>query len=1304
MFIMQTKKSLYAAALCFALFYFSRGAAQAGNVFKADVPDNLNLATSWSNSVAPTASDIATWDQTVQVNTTSSLGANLAWAGIEILNPAGLITLSAGNTLTNGASGINLSLATNGLTLDCPVVLSANQSWIVTNGQTLTTGGAVSGSSTLTLNSGGNDNGTIVLGVANTYSGGTIISSGIVQPNNASSFGTGGITNNGGTLRLNGFPASGIIANTFNVTGTTILDTALLAQSDVLDGAWSGSGTVLISNAASGLTLTLGGNGNGGGNFTGFTGTISVVENASGTPSAGSIRFNNGGANNNLGNPGMTLNLGVGSVAFTEKNAGDTTSFGALSGGPNTTLAKGENYSIGALNQSTTFAGQIQSTSSLTKVGTGTFILTGNNPYTGATTVSAGILQVGDGVTTGAGALGTGAVTIAATGELLYNKPDNFAVNNNISGPGPLIQTNTSVFTYNGNDSGSGTALISQGTLQLGASGLMSCPVFIASGATFDVSQNSTFALDQELSGFGTVNGLLTAAGGVISPGGTGVAGTLTFTGGLTESGNVNNQLELSTPGSTNDLINVTGGLTLSGVNNITLSAFGGGTIPFGTYPLITYTGALSGGTNNFAVTAVGVTGTLTNITTTTPAEIAVIISVAMRGPTNLTWKGDGVLNDWDTTSTNWVSGATPFTFRAGDSVLFNDSGAPNTNVNLVTAVVPAAVVASNTQHYFFNGIGSINGSASLVKTNSGTLSILATNSYTGPTIVGGGTLEAFNLTNGGSASAIGAATSNPTNLVFFGSVFKYSGSSTATDRGATLDGAGVTVDVTNGTDLTLNGPWTGPGALALTDTGTLSFTGPNTYLGGTVLSNGILAATTETANISGFGPTNSPITFNGGTLTLDNSASDDGSTVFSFFNPLIVPTGQTGTLNVFQRGDENGALTGSGTLNVIADGQRGSFAGNWSAFAGTIHITGNFRIENTFGYSNAIIQLADSADLDGGTSSGTFSSSPTFNIGELDGTSLSVIGNVSKPTPFPTWCVGWLNTTSIFAGTIQNPSLGVSSITKVGTGIWYLSGQNTFTGSTIISDGVLALTNGVNGDGSIADSTNIFINAGAFLDVSGRSDGTLPLDFSQVLSGKGTIRGILDTTSGGTVSPGGGINGVTGTLTVTNNINLGGTTWMKIDTTGNDELVSSHSSITYGGTLVVTNIGGDQLHPGETFTLFSGANLDANTFSSIVLPDYYTWNTGNLGINGTISVATALTPPRITTFTVSPGSITLFATNGAPNGPYEVLASTNAALPITSWTNVASGNFDPTGVIPGGVNIPVDTTIPGQFFILQVQ
>ena len=322
--------------------------------------------------------------------------------------------------------------------------------------------------------------------------------------------------------------------------------------------------------------------------------------------------------------------------------------------------------------------------------------------------------------------------------------------------------------------------------------------IFINTGAVLDLSglANPMLALNagQTLGGGGTLVGGLNASGVIINPGSAIATGALTINGSLTESPGVTNYFQLSTNASP-DVIQIQGSLDVSsGTQVIVLNEFGGGLMPNGTYPLFTYTGGLSGGTNNFSVVpgpgAFYFTGLLTNITTVTPNQIAFVVTSG-RLATNLVWKGDSVSNHWDYVTTNdWVNGANYFQFLPGDRVAFNDSGAPNTNITLQAALGPAAVVASNaTQNFTFAGSGSISGATGLTKTNScKTSTLLTTNSYTGPTILGGGTLSIASVANSGVSSPIGAAGNDPTNLVFFGSTLKYTGASAATDHGATLN------------------------------------------------------------------------------------------------------------------------------------------------------------------------------------------------------------------------------------------------------------------------------------------------------------------------------------------------------------------------------------------------------------------------------------------------------------------------------------------------------------------------------------
>ena len=1321
---MQTMKTfktawLLTGALCFCL------AAQAG-IHKADNASNLNVPGSWVENSVPGSSAVAVWDYTVQTYTNSALGANLGWSGIQILNPGNGIAISPGNTLTLGASGIDLSSATASLALSNAVALGSDQSWNVASGQTLQLAGVVSGAGNLTLN----NSGTIIINCTNTFAGNTAINGGTVQPNgtgvgySTGSFGvaTNNVSINGVTLEFTNYLAAGVMGNNIIVTGINVFDLADEGKSVVLQGAFSGNGTILLSNMVSGSTMTFGGNGNnngGIGNFNNFTGSIIVLDwtapgtNAVGTNAGGTLRFNNGGTSANLGNANMTLNLGgpTSAVHFTEKNSGTITHFGALIGGTNTQLASVETYVIGEANLNTTFAGTISgSSASLQKAGTGTFTLTGNNTNTGTTVVNNGFLQVGDGVTTSAGKLGPGAITINSSptlGTLVFNKPDDFTVSNTISGGGILIKTNTDNLTYSGTNNMSGTVIVSEGTLSLAGSGTIGAQVFLTSGTFYNVAGNPSFVLGSTLYGFGTVNGLLTAAGGTISPGVNNVVGsadagaTLNFANGLTENGGVINAIELSSLGNpTNDLINVTGDLNASGLNSFTLSRFGGGQIPNGTYTLLTYSGSFaSGSLANFSVTAANNACVLAN----PPGAITVTLTTPPRSSTNLTWVGsDPSGANWDLSTSNWVNGVTSYNFKTGDSVRFDQVGAANPTVNLNISVAPSStnsVVVSNTASYTITGSGAIAGSTGLVKTNSGTLNMLTVNSYTGPTVIGGGTLVVSTLANGGNASSIGQAASNPTNLVFYGTTLSYTGPSIATDRGATLNGSGGIFNVIAGTTLTLNGIITGPGALTVNggdNTAILTLANANTYAGGTVLSNGVLAlgsnlANNDGAGHSGVGPTNEPVTFYGGTLKL--FGSEPGINYNTFYNPLVVPAGQTGTLYMFPRGPVNSgansglqsSLTGGGTLNLVVNYLRDDLSGNWSAFNGLINATSltgsdEMRINNNFGYANATFFLNDGVIL-----CRSYTANTTNDIGALNGSSLSTVGPGTGSGPNPTYRVGWLNTDAMFGGTIADD--GSTTIIKVGSGRWTVSGYAVYTGPTIISNGVLAVQNGMS-------STNINVAAGAFLDVS--TPGTLYLYTGQTLGGNGTVLGSVDTTGGGTIAPGSSI----GTLTVTNTATLGGIALMEVNHNNgvpiSDQLVAP--AISLGGTLSVEVLG-SRLQIGDTFHLFTG--VLSGSFSTRNL-GYYTWNITQLGAggNGTITVTGLMALPGMGA-TVSGTNVVLSASGGLSNGQLIVITSTNVSAPLNTWTTVQNDVFDGSGNY--SLTIPMNPGTVQQFYKLEV-
>ena len=112
-------------------------------------------------------------------------------------------------------------------------------------------------------------------------------------------------------------------------------------------------------------------------------------------------------------------------------------------------------------------SGVISGTGTLVQAGSGTSTLTANNTYSGTTTISAGILQLGNG-----GASGSVAGAITDNAQLALDRSDTgLVLAGVISGTGTLVQIGSGTSTLTGNNTYSGTTTISAGILQLGNGG-----------------------------------------------------------------------------------------------------------------------------------------------------------------------------------------------------------------------------------------------------------------------------------------------------------------------------------------------------------------------------------------------------------------------------------------------------------------------------------------------------------------------------------------------------------------------------------------------------------------------------------------------------------------------------------------------------------------------------------------------------------------------------------------------------------------------------------------------------------------
>jgi autotransporter-associated beta strand protein len=496
-----------------------------------------------------------------------------------------------------------------------------------------------------------------------------------------------------------------------------------------------------------------------------------------------------------------------------------------------------------------------------------------------------------------------------------------------------------------------------------------------------------------------------------------------------------------------------------------------------------------------------------------------------------------------------------------------------------------------------------------------------------------------------------------------------------------------VTFNATKNYTFSGGGSITGTNVLLKSGTGALTINTTNTYSGGTVISNGSIVIGNIGANSAAWGT--GPIYFYGGTVQFNGYGGSTGTGWGGCTNALVVPAGQTGTLQLPPRWGYSSPftspLTGGGTLNVTVEYVRDYFSGDWSAFTGQINVssvpdgdtTGDFRINNVNGYANAAFYLTNGVNL-----YTINNNSLTVDLGELGGASGAFIGAGSGSATNPTWRIGAKNTTNTYAGVIADA--GVTSLIKTGAGTFILTGvSNSYSGGTTINGGTLLLNN-TNG--------------------SGTGSGAVTVAGGGTLGGAGIISGTVTVNSGGALAPGNPL----GTLTISNNLTLaaGSTTFAQVQHLPlTNNAVKITSTLFEGGTLNVTNIGLATLTDGDSFKLFSAAGY-SGSFAGFVLPPLGTnlaWNTTTLHSNGVISVVT-LTPPTISGVRVMNGNLVFSGTGAPANWTYCVLSSTDVSLPLAQWTCVATNQTDGGGNIAVTVTNGVDPNLPQRFLILQLQ
>ena len=223
----------------------------------------------------------------------------------------------------------------------------------------------------------------------------------------------------------------------------------------------------------------------------------------------------------------VTLSGAIRAHNLTFNTTGYTVSGGTLTlGGTTPTIHTGVALA--------TIGSVISGTAGLTTSGAGTLILSGNNTFTGGTTIGAGTLQVGTGGTTGA--LGAGDITNNAA--LVINRSNAVTFGQAISGTGTLTKLGAGTTTLTGANTYSGTTTISAGTLQVGNGGTTGTlgTGAVVNNAALRINRSDAVTVGQAISGTGTLTKL--GAGTTTLTGANTYSGTTTISAGTLQVGN----------------------------------------------------------------------------------------------------------------------------------------------------------------------------------------------------------------------------------------------------------------------------------------------------------------------------------------------------------------------------------------------------------------------------------------------------------------------------------------------------------------------------------------------------------------------------------------------------------------------------------------------------------------------------------------------------------------------------------------------------------------------------------------------
>ncbi len=352
----------------------------------------------------------------------------------------------------------------------------------------------------------------------------------------------------------------------------------------------------------------------------------------------------------------------------------------------------------------------------MTQAGTGTLVLTGNNDYSGTTTISSGTLQIGDGGSTGS--LGT--VGVSNDGVLAFNRSDTLTVGNAIGGLGSVTQFGSGTTVLTGNNTYLGGTRIAAGELQIGEARALSTGPVTLEGGQLTTTADMTLPNDIQFVA-GQAGALAAATGTTLSFSGRMLARDVARFGSSNAAGAIDLEGDLADHSATTGIHVAAGTLRGTQLSSFTSRA-ASVTVDAGAAIEYQGDGKLNGLFGAGTVWAKGTTlevgsgdfaGTITGDAT---------LSQSASG--SLVLSGD-----------NTYTGATHI-----DGVLQIGKGGTSGTLGAGEVLDNGSLRFDRSNDYTVGNV--ISGTGSLTQAGSGRLVLTAANTYSGPTLVNAGTLS----------------------------------------------------------------------------------------------------------------------------------------------------------------------------------------------------------------------------------------------------------------------------------------------------------------------------------------------------------------------------------------------------------------------------------------------------------------------------------------------------------------------------------------------------------------------------------